>query len=360
MFSLRDKNLANEIVSKIKKFDVNFKFMHVCGTHQDTLVKHGLDSFFNKCGITVIQGPGCPVCVTTPKEIEEMLLLAKTGKIVTTFGDMIQVPGEKDSLQNIKGEGADVRTVYGIEDAVKIAKENKKEDVVFMSVGFETTTPMAATAISNNPPKNFSILSCHRVVPPALKAIVEIGELNLNGIIEPGHVSAIIGTKPYEFLSKKYNIPQVIAGFEPIDLLMGVWMLVNQIEHNDPKVENEYMRVVKEKGNVKAQKIIDDVFESCDVKWRGFPVIPGSGLKLRDKFEEYNARKKYEDDLEILKDKEFPEPKGCRCGEVLRGLISSKECPLFGKKCVPNNPVGPCMVSVEGSCNIEYRYSKMK
>jgi len=228
-----------------------------------------------------------------------------------------------------------------------------------MSVGFETTTPMAAATILNNPPKNFSILSCHRVVPPALKAIVEMGELNLNGIIEPGHVSAIIGTKPYEFLSKKYNIPQVIAGFEPIDLLMGVWMLVNQIEHNDPKVENEYMRVVKEEGNIKALKVIKDVFEPCDVKWRGFPVIPESGLKLRDKFEEYDARKKYEDDLEILKDKEFSEPKGCRCGEVLRGLISSKECPLFGKKCLPNSPVGPCMVSIEGSCNIEYRYSKM-
>ena len=360
MFQLRDKKLADEIVSKIKKLNVNLKFMHVCGTHQDTLVKHGLESLFNKCGIKVIQGPGCPVCVTTPKEIEEMLLLAQTGKIVTTFGDMIQVPGEKDSLQNIKAEGADVRTIYGIEDAVKIAKENKNKDVVFMSVGFETTTPMAAATIVNNPPKNFSILSCHRVVPPALKAIIEMGELNLNGIIEPGHVSTIIGTKPYEFLSKKFNIPQVIAGFEPIDLLMGVWMLVNQIEHNNPKVENEYMRVVREEGNIKALKVIKDVFEPCDVKWRGFPVIPESGLKLRDKFEEYDARKKYEDDLEILKDKEFTEPKGCRCGEVLRGLISSKECPLFGKKCLPNSPVGPCMVSIEGSCNIEYRYSKVK
>jgi len=360
VFSLQDKQLASEIVSKIKKLNVSLKFMHVCGTHQDTLVKHGLDSLFSKCGIQIIQGPGCPVCVTTPKEIEEILLLARKGKIVTTFGDMIQVPGKKDSLQNIKAEGADVRTVYGIEDAVQIAKENKNKDVVFMSIGFETTTPMAAAVLLNTPPKNFSILSCHRVVPPALKAIIEMGELKLNGIIEPGHVSTIIGSEPYEFISKDYNIPQVIAGFEPLDLLMGVWMLVEQIENDDPKVENEYLRAVKEEGNVKAQQVVEDVFEPCDVKWRGFPVISGSGLKLRDKFEEYDARKKYEKDLEELKDKEFPEPKGCRCGEVLRGLISSKECPLFGNKCVPNNPVGPCMVSTEGSCNIEYRYSNKK
>ena len=360
MFSLRNKQLASNIVSKIKKLDVDLKFMHVCGTHQDTLVKHGLDSLFSNCGIQVIQGPGCPVCVTTTKEIEEMLLLARKGKVVTTFGDMIQVPGQNDSLQSIKAEGSDVRTVYGIEDAVQIAKENKDKDVIFMSIGFETTTPMTAATLMNAPPKNFSILSCHRVVPPALKAIIEMGELKLNGIIEPGHVSTIIGSEPYEFITKNYGIPQVIAGFEPIDLLMGVWMLVEQIENDEPKVENEYLRAVKEEGNIKAQQVIEDVFEPCDVKWRGFPVISGSGLKLRDKFEEYDARKKYERELEELKNKEFPEPKGCRCGEVLRGLIYSKECPLFGNKCVPNNPVGPCMVSIEGSCNIEYRYSNKK
>jgi len=332
--------------------------MHVCGTHQDTLVKHGLDVLFRKCGVDIGQGPGCPVCVTTPKEIEEMLLLARKSKIVATFGDMIQVPGEKDSLQSMKMEGWDVRTVYGIEDAVSFAEKNQDKDIVFMAVGFETTTPMTAAVLLNNPPRNFSILCCHRVIPPALKAILDMGELKLDGFIEPGHVSTIIGSKPYEFISKEYNVPQVVAGFEPLDLLMGVWMLVQQVHRGEAKVENEYMRVVKEEGNVKAQQVIDEVFEPCDVKWRGFPVIPKSGLRLRDKFERHDARKRYEDDLEELKDKEFSEPKGCRCGEVLRGLISSKECPLFGKKCVPNNPVGPCMVSIEGSCNIEYRYSK--
>jgi len=227
-----------------------------------------------------------------------------------------------------------------------------------MAVGFETTTPMTASVLLKNPPSNFSILGCHRVIPPALKAILDMGELKLDGFIEPGHVSTIIGSKPYEFISTEYKVPQVIAGFEPIDLLMGVWMLAQQVENGEARVENEYARVVKEEGNIKAQRVINEVFEPMDVKWRGFPVIPRSGLKLRNKFEKYDARKRYEDDLEELRNKEFAEPKGCRCGDVLRGIISSKKCPLFGKKCTPNLPVGPCMVSIEGSCNIEYRYVK--
>ena len=358
MFSLRDKNLANEIVSKIKKLDVNLKFMHVCGTHQDTLVKHGLDVLLKKCGVKIGQGPGCPVCVTTPREIEEMLILAQKGKTVATFGDMVNVPGEKFSLQNMKTDGYDVRTVYSIEDAVSIAKKNKDKDIVFMAVGFETTAPTTASTLLNKPPNNFSVLSCHRIIPPALKAILDMGELKLDGFIEPGHVSTIIGSKPYEFISKDYNIPQVIAGFEPVDLLMAVWILVQQIIHKKAIVENEYMRVVRKEGNIKAQKVMNDVFKLSDIKWRGFPVIPKSGLLLRDDFEPYDARKKYEEDLIEISGKEFKEPPGCRCGDVLRGLISSQECPLFGTKCKPNSPVGPCMVSIEGSCNIEFRYAK--
>ena len=358
MFHLRDKKIADEIVSKIKKFDVDLKFMHVCGTHQDTLVKHGLDSLFDKCGIKIGQGPGCPVCVTTQKEIEEMIHLAKKGKIVTTFGDMIRVPGEKKSLQTMKEEGCDIRTVYGVEDAVDIAIKNPKKDVVFIAVGFETTTPMTASVLLDEPPKNFSILCCHRVIPPALKAILDMGELKIDGFIEPGHVSTIIGLKPYEFISKKYKIPQVIAGFEPIDLLMAVWMLVLQIQQNKALVENEYFRAVTNEGNIKAKKVINEVFDTCNINWRGFPKIPKSGLRLREEFEIYDAKKIFEDDFDEISDMNFVEPKGCLCGEVLRGLISSKKCPLFGKKCIPENPVGPCMVSTEGSCNIEYRYSK--
>ena len=209
--------------------DVKLKFMHVCGTHQDTLVKHGLDILLKKCGISIGQGPGCPVCVTTPKEIEEILLLSRKDKIVATFGDMVNVPGVTHSLSVMRTEGYDVRTVYGIEDAVSIAHNHKDKDIVFMAVGFETTAPTTALVLLKNAPSNFSVLSCHRVIPPALKAILDMGEMKIDGLIEPGHVSTIIGTKPYEFISKEYHIPQVVAGFEPLDLLMGVWMLVEQI-----------------------------------------------------------------------------------------------------------------------------------
>jgi len=360
VFSLKDKELAKDIVARIKKLDVDLKFMHVCGTHQDTLVKHGLDALLKKCGIEIGQGPGCPVCVTTTKEIEEMLLLARKGKTVTTFGDMMRVPGEKHSLQSMKAEGCDVRTVYGIEDAVSIAEKNKDKDIVFMAVGFETTAPTTASVLLTDPPSNFSVLSCHRMIPPALKAILDMGEMKIDGLIEPGHVSTIIGTKPYEFISKNYHVPQVVAGFEPLDLLMGVWMLVEQIEHGTAIVQNEYARAVHEDGNIKAKKVIDEVFEPGDKKWRGFPVIPQSSLELRKRFNDYNARKKYEGELEEIRNKEFKEPKGCMCGELLRGLLSPQDCPLFGVKCRPDSPVGPCMVSMEGSCNIEYRYAKKR
>jgi hydrogenase expression/formation protein HypD len=360
LFSLKDKKLAKEITSKIKNENVNLRFMHVCGTHQDTLVKHGLDSLLKNSGIHIGQGPGCPVCVTTQKEIEEMLLLAKHGKIVTTFGDMMKVPGEKESLNDIKSEGNDVRTIYGVEDAVKIALENPEKDVVFMAVGFETTAPTTASTILNNPPENFSILCCHRTMPYALKTILDMGELKIDGLIEPGHVSVIIGSKPYEFISKDYSVPQVIAGFEPIDVLMAAWMLVKQIKNKESYIQNEYKRAVHPEGNIKAQNMLSKIFETCDVKWRGFPVIKKSGLKLKKEYEQFDARKKFENDLKEIQNKELSEPKGCRCGELLRGLINPFDCPLFGKKCTPEHPVGPCMVSMEGSCNIEYRYVKKR
>ena len=358
MFSFKDKEVADEIVNKIKSLDVKLKFMHVCGTHQDTLVKHGLDALLRECGIEIGQGPGCPVCVTTPREIEEILLLAQKDNIIATFGDMIRVPGETNSLQSMRTEGYDVRIVYGIEDAVYIAEKNKDKNVVFMAVGFETTAPTTASVLLSKPPNNFSIVSCHRTIPSALKAILDMGEIRVDGLIEPGHVSTIIGTKPYEFISKDYGVPQVVAGFEPLDLLMGVWMLVEQIRNGEASVRNEYTRVVHDDGNVKAKKVMKEVFKEGSRKWRGFPVIPDSSLELRKEFEDYDANEIYEDELEEIKDKEFKEPEGCRCGELLRGLLTPQECPLFGTRCTPDNPVGPCMVSIEGSCNIEYRYTK--
>ncbi|MEA1993703.1 MAG: hydrogenase formation protein HypD [Euryarchaeota archaeon] len=357
MFHLKDRTLAEKIVADIKERDMHLRFMHVCGTHQDTLVKHGLDSLFKECGIEIRQGPGCPVCVTTPKEIEKMLCLARDDKIVTSFGDMINVPGETESLRDLAGEGHDIRMVYSIEDAVKIADDNPERDVVFMAIGFETTAPTTASVMLTEVPSNFSILSCHRLIPPALKAVLDMGELKIDGFIEPGHVATIIGVAPYEFVSDGYGVPQVIAGFEPIDLLMAIWMLVQQIEQKKAAVENEYSRIVQHEGNIQALTVLEKVFTPVDSKWRGFPTIPNSKLSLKKKFEDHNAEKLFEDELQRIEEKEFAEPKGCRCGEVLRGLISSQECPLFGTRCVPSNPVGPCMVSAEGSCNIEYRYS---
>ena len=357
MYRFRDKEIANKVINNLKKMDLNIRLMHVCGTHQDTLVRYGIETMLKGVGVEIRQGPGCPVCVTTPKEIEECIALAKAGKSITVFGDMVKVPSQSGTLSDMQAKGLDINIVYGIDDAVKFAEKTKKE-TVFMGIGFETTIPSTASTILANPPDNFSVLCCHRTVPNALKAIINMGEVKLNGLIEPGHVSTIIGVKPYEFLSTDYHIPQVIAGFEPLDLLMSIFMLAKQIKNGEAKIENEYGRVVKYDGNVIAQKMINDVFHECDVQWRGFPVIPESGLEFKEEFEKFDARKKYEDDLKVLEGMEFKEEPGCRCGDVLRGVISSDECPLFGKVCNPGNPLGPCMVSAEGSCNIIFKYGK--
>lgn len=295
--------------------------------------------------------------MTPPKEVEEILALARAGITVTAFGDMMKVPGESGSLSGAKAEGADVRIVFGIDDAVEIARRTRK-DVVFMGIGFETTAPTTASALLSEPPENFHVLSCHRTVPPALAAIAGMGEVRLQGMIQPGHVSTIIGTRPYEFLSEKYGIPQVVAGFEPLDLMMGVYMLARQAREGRAEVENEYTRVVHQDGNPSALKAIDEVFEPEDVVWRGFPAIPGSGLALRRRFEGHDARKVFEDLLRPVQEREYGEVEGCRCGEMLRGILTSEECPLFGNACTPASPMGPCMVSREGSCYIAHRYRR--
>ncbi len=358
MADFQNRDMAKKVLDKIKDSGVEAKFMHVCGTHQDTLVRNGLDAMLEETGIRILQGPGCPVCVTTPNEIEEAIKLADSGIVVTVFGDMITVPGAKRSLAHAKGDGADVRIVYSIMDAMKMAKDQPEKDFMFMGIGFETTTPATSFALLSQPPENFSILSCHRTVPKALRALVNMGEVKLHGLIEPGHVSAIIGEEPYQFLSTEYNIPQVIAGFEPLDLLMSIYMLTQQIKEGRAEVENEYFRVVKPEGNPKAIEAMSKTLVECDVKWRGFPVIPETGLEISNKFEAHNTRKKYEDLLAPIWDMEIKEPAGCKCGEILRGIMEPQDCPLFGKACKPGNPVGPCMVSFEGGCAIAYKYGK--
>ncbi|MEW5936697.1 MAG: hydrogenase formation protein HypD [Candidatus Thermoplasmatota archaeon] len=355
MSTMDEHRIVERALAEIKGMGLRLKVMHVCGTHQDTLVRHGLQPLFESAGVTIVQGPGCPVCVTTPKEIEEARALALNGMRVLAFGDMMNVPGPSGSLYSAREEGADVRIVYSVSDALRSAREEPGVGHVFMGVGFETTAPSTAVALLSDPPENFSVLSCHRYVPPALRAILEMGEVKLDGLIEPGHVSTIIGLKPYIPISEQWKVPQVVAGFEPLDLVLGVLMLARQVAEARAEVENEYSRVVRFEGNPKALHALSTVFQPQDIEWRGFPSIPVSGMRLKPGFETHDARKLYEEILSPLEDAEFEEPEGCRCGEVLRGLIESEECPLFGTACAPEHPIGPCMVSAEGSCNILYR-----
>jgi hydrogenase expression/formation protein HypD len=359
MHRLRDKETSKKVMDKLESMRLDLTLMHVCGTHQDTLMRFGLDTEFKRIGVDIRQGPGCPVCVTPPKEIEEVLALARAGLTIAAFGDVMRVPGEKGSLNDAKAEGADVRIVFGVDDAVSLARKSGKE-VVFMGIGFETTAPTTASALMSDPPENFSVLSCHRTVPPALAAIAGMGEVRLQGMIQPGHVSTIIGTRPYEFLSREYKVPQVVAGFEPLDLMMGVYMLARQVQEGRAVVENEYTRVVHEDGNPSAMRAIEEVFEPSDVLWRGFPVIPGSGLAIRKELQRHDARSKFEDLLRPVEEKVYGEVEGCRCGEMLRGILTSEECPLFATACTPATPMGPCMVSREGSCYIAHRYHRKR
>ncbi|ADP76906.1 hydrogenase expression/formation protein HypD [Methanothermus fervidus DSM 2088] len=343
------ENLSKKITSMINEISRPVKIMHVCGSHEHTIMQYGIRSLLPD-EVEVIAGPGCPVCCVPIEEIDECVELAKQGVTVTTFGDMFRVPGSKGSLADAKAEGADVRIVYGINNAVEIAK-NIDNDVVFMAVGFETTAPTTASEILTEPPENFSILCCHRLIPPVLDFLISSGEVKLDGLIEPGHVSTIIGMEPYVPISEKYKIPQVIAGFNPLDVLMAVYMILKQINEGRAEVENEYSRVVKREGNIRAQKVMKEVFKVVTKSWRGFPKVPNSVLELKKEFSEYNAREKYDIEVESKEDKS-----GCICGEILRGVARPEDCPLFRKVCTPMNPIGACMVSREGTCNIAYRY----
>ena len=355
MFRFRDEATAKKVIDSISKYELDVRFMHVCGTHQDTLVRFGLEDMLKDTGVEIRQGPGCPVCVTTTKEIVEAIVLAESGATVAVFGDMMAVPTPIGSLADAKAKGADVRVVYSVEDAIKLAPQVK--EAVFMSIGFETTSPTTASVMLNPLPGNFSVVSCHRLLPPALEALFNLGEVRIDGLIQPGHVATIIGTKPFEKFSIERRIPQVVAGFEPLDLLVAVFMMCKQIAEGRHEVENEYGRVVRAEGNPKAMAMLEKVFEPVDRNWRGFPVLPKSAYELRKEFDAHNARVKFHDVLRsapVVKE----ELGGCRCGEVLRGIITSQQCPVFGKGCSPKRPMGPCMVSREGSCNIAFRYSR--
>ncbi len=358
-FKLRDRNIAKKALDAIRSIGQDIMVMHVCGTHQDTLVRYGIEPMLKDVGVSIRQGPGCPVCVTTGREIEAAIELARNGKVIASFGDMVKVPGREETLASVRSSGGDVRIVYSPEDVVKMARDETDKEFVFLGIGFETTAPTtSALLLDDSIPENVSIMSYHRTVPPALEFIANAGEIKLDGLIEPGHVSMVIGEEPYRFLSDDFNIPQVIAGFEPLDLIMGCLEIAKQKAEGRGELINIYERVVKPEGNVAALNAMKETFVPIDIQWRGFPVIPGSGLGISREFQDKDSTRRFEDELEEVWNLDIPEPAGCRCGEVLRGLIEPMDCPLFGKGCAPNTPIGPCMVSREGSCNILHRWGR--
>jgi hydrogenase expression/formation protein HypD len=329
--------------------------MEVCGTHTVAIFRHGIRDIIPN-GINLLSGPGCPVCVTPLKDVDTAIAISQLdGVILATFGDMMRVPGSKQSLYHAQAEGAQIRVVYSPMDALKIALEHADKAVVFFATGFETTSPSIAGTLSESErlgAKNFSIYSAHKLIPPALKALVCSRDVRVNGFILPGHVSTIIGSRPYRFIASDYRTPSVITGFEALDILQGIMMLLNQIASTKAEVEIQYKRVVREEGNQKALSLLYEYFEPCDSHWRGLGVIPQSGLHLKQHMKHRDAK--------ILFDMDIPdatEPKSCLCGQVLRGIKRPTDCLLFGKTCTPEHPVGACMVSTEGSCAAYYKYA---
>lgn len=330
--------------------------MEVCGTHTVAIARSGLRSVLPS-SIKLISGPGCPVCVTANRDIDRIIAASRVpGLTLCTFGDMMRVPGSSTSLQQRKAEGASVEVVYSPLDALERAQKNPEQHISFVAVGFETTTPLIAATIKRAAAlglDNFSVLTSHKRVTLALEALAHDPDLALDALILPGHVSTIIGAEPYEFLARDYGIPGVIAGFEPVDLLLGIVALLEQIQSGKARIEIAYGRAVQAQGNEAACAAIAEVFDVCDATWRGLGLIPSSGHILKDEFARFDASKRF--DLESLTEVTI-EPKGCRCGEVLRGVMAPPECPLFERVCTPVNPVGPCMVSGEGSCAAYYKY----
>jgi hydrogenase expression/formation protein HypD len=355
----RDPELGKKLLERIHRLSQkHIKLMEFCGGHTVAIFKHGLRQLLPP-NIDMLSGPGCPVCVTASADLDKAIALGKIPNvIITSFGDMVRVPGSFSSLQQSKAEGADVRIVYSTQDALAIARDNPSKAVVFIGIGFETTAPTVAASIlqaEQEKLKNYYVLSLHKTCPPIMKAILDLGEVKINGIIYPGHVSAIIGSRPYQFIAEDYHIAGAVAGFEPVDILLAVDRLVEQIESDQPKVEIAYRRGVKAEGNLPALRLMDSVFEVGEANWRGIGVVPDSGLKIRVSYARFDAEKKF--DIKVGPSRE---PKGCICGAVLRGVSTPIDCKLFRQTCTPEHPIGPCMVSSEGSCATYYQYGSDK
>jgi len=350
----RDKNKALKLAEKIrnlaKKLNDEIKIMHVCGTHEHTVTYYGIRSLLPE-NVKIIAGPGCPVCITPAKEVDEVILLAKKGYRIFTYGDMYKVPGTRESLAIAKAKGADIVIVYGFYDALRLSKDGKKS--VFFAVGFETTAPTVAPHIVNRAiPKNLYLYISYRLTVPAVDWMLSKGMHNLQGIIAPGHVSAIVGSEAWRFIPEKYDIPAVVAGFEPLDVLLGVYYILEMNLNGKPGLVNEYSRVVRPEGNVKAKEYMGKAFDIVDGLWRGIGIIPKSRLVLKDEYSDYDIKK--HEDIEV-NDSIDIKP-GCLCGAINLGMAEPTDCPYFGKSCTPEHPIGPCMVSMEGTCFIWYKF----
>ncbi len=349
----RDPELAKKVTAHIQKIAPKhrMKFCHVCGTHEWTVTHFGLRNLLPK-NVEVIAGPGCPVCVLPASDIDEAVKLTMNGIAVATFGDVLRVPGSSLSLAEARAHGGDVRVVYGVSDAVKMAKEEPNREFVFFAIGFETTAPSTANEALKRPPENLSFLVSHRLIPPAMEMLLGLGDLHIDGFIAPGHVSTIIGLKPYEVFASAYRMPVVVAGFEPLDVLFAVDMLLQQAADGVSRLENEYGRAVKWEGNVKALRLVDRVFDVVEGGWRGLGRLPASSFALKPEFKVLDARVRHDVRVEQGRDV-LP---GCLCHLVMVGRIKPSECPLFLDECTPESPRGACMVSGEGTCRIWARH----
>jgi hydrogenase expression/formation protein HypD len=350
--SLHNKEVVQRAAGLLSKIapEEKLRFLHVCGTHESTITRYGIRSMLPR-SIDVVAGPGCPVCVTSTSAIDQTIQIAEEHATVYTYGDMFTVPGGNGSLKDARARGARVKVVYSVSDAVRLAEESR-EPSTFFSIGFETTAPTTASAVLSGVPENLSFITSHRLIPPALLALLKSGRIELDGLICPGHVSTIIGTEPYRFLVEDFGIPIAVSGFEPLDVIVSLIDLVKQHVEGSPRVYNEYTRSVRPGGNRVALEMMDKVFEVCDEEWRGIGTLPSSGLRLGKKYADLDAVERY--DLE-----ERPPlgmPAGCRCSEVLLGSAQPTDCPLFASECSPDSPVGPCMVSSEGTCKIWFQY----
>lgn len=351
----RDAELARRLVDRIhRRVTRPMRLMEFCGGHTVAIFKHGIRQLLPPT-VEMLSGPGCPVCVTANADLDKAIALASLPDVIlTSFGDMLKVPGSYSSLQQAKAEGGDVRIVYSAQDALDIARKNRSKSVVFLGVGFETTAPTIAASVleaERDKIANYYVLSLHKLCPPVMKALLDSGEVKLDGIVCPGHVSAVIGSRPYSFIPRDYGVACAVSGFEPLDILLSIDMLVAQIESGQPTVEIAYRRGVRSEGNQRAIEIMRQVFEPCEANWRGIGAISGSGLALRKEYRRFDAEQAFQ--IEV---KPPREPKGCLCGDILRGVKTPLDCRLFRRTCNPEQPIGPCMVSSEGSCAVYYHY----